>query len=213
MRDATMSRRNHHRNDPEGLVQEAARLICEEALIDYRMARRKAAERLGLDPRGLSSSDFTAIETAVIEWQQLFGGEGYPRRLLSMRQAAVKAMRLLAEFEPRLVGAVVSGAIAAAHRLQLHAFADKAEQIDIFLENRGIPYTAAEREFRFAGGIVEVVPMTRFEAGDIGIDIATFQIDDLRRPPLAPVDGQAMRRLTLAQAEALLRTTEDLLKT
>ena len=35
----------------EALVQEAARILCEEAVLDYRSAKLKAAQRLGLGPK------------------------------------------------------------------------------------------------------------------------------------------------------------------
>lgn len=199
-----MSRRGQR--DPDSLIHEAARLICEEAVTDYRVARRKAAERLGLRLHS-AGGDHSAIEAAALEWLELFGGPDYRRRLWKMRDTAVRAMRMLASFEPRLVGAVVSGAVGAAHRVQLHAFAEQAERIDIFLQDRGIPFEQDERDFRFADGTIASHPLVRFEAADVGVDIAAFMPEERRRQPLSPVDGQPMRRLTLAQAEALLHAT------
>lgn len=200
-----MGRRGHGQ-DVQSLAHEAARLVCEDAITDLRVARRKAAERLGIELRN-APGDLTPIEHAVIEWQRLFGGEAYLQRLRLLRQTAVKAMRLLAAFEPRLVGAVVSGAIGDAHRVQLHVFADKPEQLDIFLDDRGIPYEVDEREFRYGDGGSSLEPLLRFEAGEVGVDLVAFPVEALRHPPLSPVNGQAVRRLTLAQAEALLAAT------
>lgn len=190
------------------LVAEAARILCEESLLDYRSAKLKAAQRLGLGAR-VALPDNAAIEAAVIDYQRLFGGEEYARHLIALRQAAVSALRLLAEFQPRLVGGAVSGAITAAHRVQLHGFAEKPESLDLFLEHRGIPFEQDERTYRYPGGREEAVPLARFEAGEIGIDVAMFTIDDLRRLPLSPTNGLAMKRLTLADAEALARIEVD----
>jgi hypothetical protein len=188
--------------DSVSLAHEAARIICDEAVVDYRTAKRKAVERLGL-PANTALPDNARIEAAVIEYQRLYGGREYAEYLQQMRRVAVQAMRLLARFEPRLVGGTVSGAISLAHRVQLHAFGDQAELLDVFLQERGIPYEQDERNYRFPDGSDYEAPLVRFEAGEVGIDIAVFPAGDLRRAPLSPTSGLPMKRLTLEQAEAL----------
>lgn len=200
-----MSRRSHG-HDTASLIHEAARIICEEAVTDYRTAKRKAAERLGISNGALP--DNAQIEAEVISWQQLYGGDAYHERLAQMRQTAVQAMRLLKSFDPRLVGGAVSGAISNAHRVQLHAYGDKAEMLEVFLLERGIPCEQGERDYRYADGSQDSVPLVRFEAGEIGIDVAVFTPEDARRAVLSPIDGQPMRRLSLAQAEALAGRTQ-----
>ncbi len=188
--------------DTSPLVQEAARILCEEAVLDYRAAKLKAAQRLGLGPRA-ALPDNAAVQAAVIDYQRLFGGRNYAERLRALRATAVQAMRLLADFRPRLTGAAVSGAITEAHRVQLHVFVDKAEALDLFFEDSGIPYRQDDRVYRYPGGEDERIPLLRFEAGELGVDVAMFGEDDLRRTPLSPSDGLPMKRLDLADAEAL----------
>lgn len=183
------------------LAYEAARILCEEAALDYRNAKLKAAQRLGAGHGALP--DNAEVQAAVIAYQRLYGGREYAERLRELRGGAVQAMRLLAQFQPRLVGAVASGAITAAHRVQLHGFSEKPEVLDLFLESRGIPYRQDDRLYRYPGGNEESVPLARFEAGDIGIDVAMFAESDLRRAPLSPTDGLVVKRLNLAEAEAL----------
>lgn len=185
------------------LALEAARLLCEEGGTDYRAAKLKAAQRLGLGSRA-ALPDNASIQAAVIDYQRLYGGAAYQARLRRLRSAAVQAMRLLLEFDPRFTGAAVSGAITDGHRVQLHGFADMPESLDLLLEDRGIPFTQDERSYRYADGRSRQIPLSRFEAGEVGIDVAMFDLDDLRQPPLSPSDGLPMRRLTLAQAERLL---------
>lgn len=186
------------------LVQEAARILCEESVLDYRAAKLKAAQRLGLGPNA-PMPDNASLQAAVIDYQRLFGGREYAERLRQLRATAVQAMRLLAAFRPRLTGAAVSGAINAVHRVQLHVFIDKAEALDLFFEDRGIPYRQDDRGYRYPDGSEEEVPLLRFEAGEIGVDVAAFGEEDLRRTPLSPSDGLPMKRLDLADAEALAK--------
>jgi len=184
------------------VVHEAARIICEDGLSDYRLAKQKAVERLGLG-FGTPLPSNADIQTAVVQYQRLFGGRAYADRLTHLRRTAVQAMRLLAEFQPRLVGAVASGATTDNHHVQLHCFADKPEQIDVLLESRGLRHEVSERRYRYADGRTGDVPVLTFMAADVGVDVAVFPERGLRDAPLSPADGQAFRRLDLAAAEAL----------
>lgn len=185
-----------------GIAEEAARLVCEEQLIDYRSAKLKALQRLGLPPR-TPLPDNARVHEAVIAYQRLFGGEAYQQQLQRMRTAAPRLMRLLAPFSPRLVGGAVSGAVTQAHHLQLHLFADQAELVDVFLLERNIDFETGERRFRYPGGREENLPVLSFDYQGLGVDLAIFEQDDLHRLPLSPQDGQPYQRLDLAAADRL----------
>lgn len=188
--------------DARSLIQECARIVCDEDVLDYRSAKLKAMQRLGLSPRG-ALPDNASIQAAVIDYQRIFGGRDYAERLIALRRAAVQAMKLLRPFEPRMVGAAVSGAITAAHRVQIQVFVERPEAIDLFLAGQQIPFEQDERDYRYPDGREQTVPLARFEAGEIGVDVAAFGQDDLRRTPLSPADGLPMKRLKLADADAL----------
>lgn len=185
------------------LAQEAARIVCEEQLTDYRLAKHKAAQRLGLG-RDTALPDNVQIHDAVLEYLRIFGGEAYADLLQRLRQTAVKAMRYLSEFEPRLVGAVVSGAVTGAHRVQLHAFSDKAETLEITLINKGLECEQDDRRYRFPDGSEREIPVTSFDLDGIGVDVAIFDQDTLHERPINPLDGQSFKRLDLKEAGDLL---------
>ena len=193
-----------------GVAEEAARIFVEEALTDYGAAKRKAAERLGLSSRG-GLPDNSRVQAEVLAYQRLFGGPYYVAQLQQLRRTAVEVMRWLAPFQPRLVGAVVSGAISDAHRVQLHAFPDKPELLDVFLAERRIEMHADERDYRWPNGRTRSVPLARFEAGPVGVDVALFAPEEQRQAPCSPVDGKPVKRLTLAEAEALAATQVSVL--
>jgi hypothetical protein len=182
------------------IAQEAARIICEELLTDYGLAKRKAAQRLGTS--GAMPENFS-VQQAVLEYQRLFGGAGYRAHLHQMRQMAVQSMRWLGDFTPRLVGGAVSGAVTAAHRVQLHLFADQPEMLDVFLLDQGCGFEHGERSYRYPDGREVRIPIAHFDVGPAGVDAAVFPENELRRPPVNPADGRPFRRLALAEAEAL----------
>ncbi|MGB0954817.1 MAG: hypothetical protein ACPGZP_02335 [Panacagrimonas sp.] len=192
-------------NERSHIAAEAARIICEDAVVDYKTAKQRALQRLGSSPRH-RLPDNRRIEQAVLEYQALFGGQAYRRRLLAMRQTALKAMSLLADFQPRLAGALVSGAIGNAHRVQIQLSTDQAEQIDFLLHERRIAFRQDERSYRLAGLGEQRTPIARFEAGDIGIDVAIFSADIDRHPPLSQIDGKPAKRLSATQLQALIES-------
>lgn len=192
------------------VVQEAARIICEDGLADYRLAKQKAVERLGLG-FGTPLPSNADIQDAVIQYQRLFGGRAYAERLGKLRRTAVQAMRLLKDYRPRLVGAVATGATTDAHKVQLHCFADKPEQIDMLLEDCGLRFEVSERRYRLANGENLDVPVLTFMAEDVGVDVAMFPERGMREAPLSPADGQPMKRLELAAAELLAAETPEVI--
>ena len=191
------------------VVHEAARIICEDGLSDYRLAKQKAVERLGLG-FGTPLPSNADIQSAVIQYQRLFGGRAYASRLTQLRRTAVQAMRMLAEYQPRLVGAVATGATTDNHHVQLHCFADKPEQIDILLETKGLKHEVSERRYRYASGDVADIPVLTFMANDVGIDVAVFPERGMRDVPLSPTDGQQFKRLDLQAAAALAEEAPEL---
>ena len=184
------------------LAGEAARIFVDEALTDYGQAKRRAAERLGVSSRS-GLPDNARVEAEVLAYLRLFGGAEHAERLRLLRATGVQAMRMLARFEPRLSGAVVSGAVHAAHRVQLHCFPDQPELVDVFLAERGLDAEPDEREYRYGDGRSERVPLARFEAGSVGVDLALFAPGRQRQAPLSLVTGRPAPRLTLAEAEQL----------
>lgn len=185
------------------ITQDAARLICEELLFDYHSAKLKAAQRLGYGSK-VALPDNARVQQAVIEYQQLFGGAAYREHLQCLRRVALQAMKLLAPFQPRLVGGAVSGAVHAAHRVQLHAFCEKPEAIEIFLLDCGIRGEQHDRDYRYSRHEIVTVPLTCFDTDEAGVDVAGFGLDEQRRAPLNPADGAPYRRLDTGAVQALL---------
>ena len=87
----------------------------------------------GRAPRRRRSSALprnTEIEDALAEYQRLFDAGGHEQTLQEQRRAALHAMHWLSQFEPRLVGPVLTGTATAHADIQLHLFADRAETRD-----------------------------------------------------------------------------------
>jgi len=182
---------------------EAARLISESGIRDYAFAKRKAAARLGI------SDDFalpknSEIEDALREHQRLFHADDQPRQLRMLREAAVEAMRFFASFEPRLVGAVLDGTADAHSAVCLHLFSDDPDAPLRLLDEHGIACETDTRRFRLAWDQEAELPMARFVANEIEMDVTIFAYDGLRQAPLNRINGEPEQRATLSKVESLL---------
>ena len=185
------------------LAQEAARIIVNHGVRDYRVAKQKAAERLGVHGRG-SLPGNAEIEAAVAEHLQLFGGDAHEDRLRLMRVAALSAMELLSEFSPRLVGPVLSGTADENSVVNLHLFADSAEAVALELEQIGVNYRPYERRLKSRRNQVETYSGFEFNHGSNAIQATVFPVDGIRQAPMSPIDGKPMRRVDSAGVQALL---------
>lgn len=190
--------------DRLGIAREAARILAEEGVRDYLLAKRKAAERLGFDARSRHLPNNREIEAALAEHHRLFHADAHARRLRELREAARRAMILFADFSPRLVGDVLSGLAAEHAPVQLHVFADAAEQVALHLLNRQLRYELDERRLKQPSGAVHMYPVYRLAIADATVEATVFPHDAIRQAPASPVDGRPMRRAGLGEVEALL---------
>ncbi len=184
------------------LANEAARLMDEHGIEDFGLAKRKAAERLGLTDRG-SLPRNAEIEAALLERQRLFGGARHTDSLQRLRRAARNAMVMFAGFEPRLAGPVLTGTASENADVELHLFADSPEQVSFQLMRDDIPHELTERRLRRDDDYVNY-PAYRFVAGDTPIEATVFPLIGLRQAPRSPVDGRPMRRASLREVESML---------
>jgi len=202
-----MTRRASPRKDNlrRALAQEAARIMAQHGIHDFLTAKRKAAERLGVaDASALPRN--TEIEDALAEYQRLFDASGHEQTLEAQRRAALHAMHWLSQFEPRLVGPVLSGTATEHADIQLHLFADRLEYVALKLMDRGIAHEVTERRVRLDAERTKAFPGVRFAVDNRRIDATVFPPDGIRQAPVSPVDGRPMRRADAAEIQCLLRS-------
>ncbi len=185
------------------LAQEAARIIVNHGVRDYRLAKQKAAERLGISARGALPGN-PEIEAAVAEHLQLFGGDDHDDRLRLMRVAALAAMELLADFSPRLVGPVLAGTADENSVVNLHVFADSPEAVALELDQIGISYRSYERRLKSRRNQVETYSGFEFHHNHSPVQATVFPVDGIRQAPMSPVTGKPMKRLDAEGVQVLL---------
>src|SRR3982075_2634480 len=120
------------------LAQEAARIMAEHGIGDFLQAKRKSAERLGVNDVSVLPKNIE-IEAALREHQRLFGRDSHDHTLKEQRRIALDTMRMLDEFQPRLVGSVPTGTATNYSDIHRHLSADRSESVAIKLLEIGIP--------------------------------------------------------------------------
>ncbi len=185
------------------LAQEAARIMAEHGVADFLLAKRKAAQRFGVEDGAVLPKNIE-IEAALAQYQRLFDGDSHLESLQAQRRAALAAMRRLREFEPRLVGPVLTGTATRHAQVQLHLFADCAESVTLKLIDLGLTHEVTEKRVRMDPAHVRAYPGLRFEIEAQPIDVTVFPLEGIRQAPVSPVDGRPMRRASASEVEALL---------
>lgn len=185
------------------VAQEAARIMINHGLRDYRKAKQKAADRLGLKTRG-SLPDNAEVEAAVAEHLQVFGGDSHQDQLQLMRVAALAAMQLLATFAPRLVGPVLAGTADQNSAVNLHVFADSPELVAMELADMGLQFRPIERRLKSRHNQVETFAGFAFHHNNSPIEATVFPVDGIRQAPMSSIDGKPMKRVDADGVQELL---------
>ena len=185
------------------LAHLAARLVAVDGINDYLVAKRKAAERLGVNNRQQLPSN-QEIEQALTDYQRLFQSDTQPQLVRQMRELALEAMHMFSAYQPRLAGAVADGTAGRQSEISLHLYADAIEEIAIYLMDHDIPYESCERRVRINAASVINYPAYKFMAGGYPVVLVILPLNARSQSPLSPTDGRAMQRLNSSELQRLL---------
>src|SRR6266478_8946844 len=119
----------------QAIALEAARLMYQRVESEYYTAKRKAAKRLcrhSLKPEDLPSN--AEIRDQIQTFARLHEGDRRTANLRTMRLDALKLMRLLRQFKPRLIGSVMTGHVRKGSDIDVHLFSDSAALVTGALE-------------------------------------------------------------------------------
>jgi hypothetical protein len=188
----------------EQLADEAARLMIEQGIGDYSVAKRKAAERFGMSTRGVLPSN-REIEQSVEQRQRIFEPDERDNRINALRGIALSLMKNLSPFSPRLTGSVLAGTATRNALIELHVFCDTFEDVGVVLQSDGHDLRAVERRLRLSARNSADVPGFRLIVAGAEVLILVFPEHGIRQAPLSPVDRRPMKRASAAQVARLLQ--------
>lgn len=131
------------------IAWEAARLMYAREESEYYRAKQKAAQRLcqgWVKPADLPSN--AEIRDEIQAFARLHEGDARNANLRDMRLEALRLMRLLSRFRPRLIGSVMTGHVRAGSDIDLHLFSDSIDAITAILDEEGLIYDVERKRIR-----------------------------------------------------------------
>ena len=137
-----MTKRRDHANLSQQrarIAGVAARLISENGISDYALAKRKAAQSLGL-PENAQLPENSEVETELRSFHRLFHDKEQTAAVARLRQKACEVMTVVQRFVPYLTGAVLDGTAGRYAEIDIQLFTDSAKDVEIFLLNEKIDY-------------------------------------------------------------------------
>jgi hypothetical protein len=199
-----MTRKTHKQTATRArIAAAAARLMAEDGIDDFALAKRKAAKQLGaVDSQALPGND--EIEAELRAYLALYQAEEHPRRLAELREIALDAMQALERFSPYLTGPVLKGIAGPYAEIELQLFPDSVKEVEIFLLDRNIAYATQEGR-RYAGDRAHAVSVLTLAWRGVPLRLSIFDPRDERLALKSSQAGKVMDRAGIAEVGALLR--------
>ena len=180
----------------------AARIMAEDGVDDFALAKRKAARQLGAaEGEALPANE--EIEAELRAYLALYQAEEHPERLAELRRAALDAMRALEQFNPYLTGSVLTGIAGPHSEIELQLFPDSTKDVEIFLLDQNVPFTTQETR-RYSGDQPRAVSLISLLWQGVPLRLAIFDPRDERLALKTSVAGRAIERAGIAEVGAIL---------
>lgn len=180
----------------------AARIMAEDGVEDFALAKRKAVRQLGAeDTQALPKNE--EIEFELRAYQSLYQGQEQRERIRYLRSQALQVMRLLEPFRPYLSGAVLKGTAGRYSDIDLQLFTDDSKAVEMFLLNRTIPYEVTLQR-RFAGDRERAVSVLKLDWEGILLNVAVYSANDERGTLKATPAGRPIERAGIQAVTQLL---------
>jgi predicted nucleotidyltransferase len=188
------------------IAREAARLMYEDGVREYRDAKRKAAKPFGPEKSLSLGSHLPGNAEIHEELARLIAAtekEQHPKRLLEMRMTALRLLELFEDFSPYLVGSVLSGAVTSRSDIDLHLFADSLEEVERLLDRHGIPFETETVSIRKGGAVTDYLHVYLEDRGT-QIECSVYPTRERRNRTVSSITGKPMERASAARLKKII---------
>jgi predicted nucleotidyltransferase len=188
------------------IAREAARIMYEDGVKEYRDAKRKAAKSFGPEKSLTLGSHLPSNAEIHEELSRLIRmneGDAQPERLLRMRLLALSWLELFKPFRPYLVGSVLTGTVTERSDIDLHLFADSPEEVELFLEERDIPYEPETVSIRYGSEFREYYHLF-LDDEEIVVECTVYDTSERHQRPKSSITGRPMERADAARLRELI---------
>src|SRR5262245_58961727 len=188
----------------QAIALEAARLMYERIESEYYTAKRKAARRLcrgNVKPSDLPSN--SEIRDQIQVFARIHEGEKRTAHLLDMRLEALRLMRMLRPFRPRLIGSVMTGHVRKGSDIDIHIFTDTVGLVTDTLEREGFQFDVERKQitkFQEARVFTHIHIYDRFN-----LELTVYDEDKAHFVFRSSVTGKPIERASIRELEELLK--------
>src|SRR5215470_5766360 len=187
----------------QAIALEAARLMYERIESEYYTAKRKAAKRLcrgGVKPEDLPSN--AEIREQIQVFARIHEGDKRTAHLRGMRLDALRLMRVLRAFRPRLIGSVMTGHVRKGSDIDVHLFTDSVGLVTDLLEQEGFQYDVERKQIVKHG---EARVFTHVHVHDrFNFELTIYPENKAHYVFRSSVTGKAIERASIRELEELL---------
>jgi len=185
----------------------AARMIAEDGIGDYSLAKRKAARQAGApDSRNLPTN--LEIEEALKSYQALYQAGTHREEVQRMRELALEMMQILEPYDPHLTGPVLSGNVGRHAEIHLHLYTDDLKGLELFLLNRQILFKTRQTRV-WSGDASVVVPTFHVSTRDADFAITVLLPQHRRQPLRISSEGRPLERAPIRSVLSLLAQGQE----
>ena len=185
------------------IAWEAARLMYARQESEYYRAKLKAAKRFGhgwVKPQDLPSNREVRDQIQVLA--RTHEGDRRDENLREMRFEALRMMRVLRSFRPRLIGSTLTGHVRAGSDIDLHLFSDSLEPVVAALEQEGAVHDVQRKRIRKHG---EERVFTHVHIQDrFPFELTVYAANQAHYVFKSSVTGKAIERASIAELEQRL---------
>jgi len=198
-----MGRKGSRQNGTRArIAAAAARIMAEDGIDDFALAKRKAARQVGAEETQALPAN-GEIEAELRAYRALYQPAEHPVRIAQLRRIALDAMRELRSFNPYLTGAVLTGLAGRYAEIDLQLFPESAKDVEIFLIDRDLPYSTSEGR-RYSGDRARSVTVLSLTWQGAPLRLSIFDPRDERLALKTTQAGRVAERAGLAEVGALI---------
>ena len=187
----------------QAIALEAARLMYERVESEYFTAKRKAAKRLcrrGVKPEDLPSN--AEIREQIQGFARMHEGDKRTENLRDMRLEALRLMRIVRAFRPRLIGSVMTGHVRKGSDIDIHVFTDSAGLVSDMLEQNGYQFDVERKQVVKHG---EARVFTHIHVFDrFNYELTVYAEDKAHYVFKSSITGKAIERASIRELEEFL---------
>ncbi|HUJ87924.1 MAG TPA: hypothetical protein VLX30_13830 [Burkholderiales bacterium] len=198
-----MGRKGSRQNGTRArIAAAAARIMAEDGIDDFALAKRKAARQVGAEETQALPAN-NEIEAELRAYHALYQPAEHSERIAELRRVALDAMRELQGFNPYLTGAVLTGLAGRYAEIDLQLFPESAKEVEIFLLDRNMVYSTSEAR-RYCGDRVRSVTLLSLTWQGAPLRLSIFDPRDERLALKTTQAGRVAERAGIAEVGALI---------